>query len=1058
MTEEINSSILQKFPPKLPPMVVVDGKEVDPFEFINSGGRLADINWLPGELVDLVAKHKPKKDEDYDEETKMFNLSNLETAAMNFFNEQPTYINFYQCKQMLTEFGNQWGFAVHTHGWHLCCHYGGERRETKKVATPDRRERKSNKIGCSFVVKVGWKRADHALSRVSKPVYVKISASCFKHTCYAGLESLRGAKKKTGKYTIQDLEQLGTVLDTLLEGNMSAHQLRVLMRKYIPEGVEITSRDIHNLRVRATKYRFENEGVIPPADFDDIINLRPIDEDNTYIRKGSDCLSKEISLILKKAMSERDERSGSWIVKIFLDKIKAEDKYFDYRIWHDPEDDRPRGVAWITRAMRERWLRFGHTLSTDAMKRQLNSLNWHYMAITVHDHENRVGVVIESLTIGEQMDAYAWLASSLFEMEPGRDRDTVTIIFSDCFLQSGFLSQIGLSQITTNLIWDSFHLLSDVFPKALGDNIFRTVQNDLRRMVYSETREGYDEAYNEIVRKLSGNCTAIDFVSGYYSKPHHFAQHFVRQVLYHLNKSSSQGAEANHASVLAHGPRASTQQIELQIELLLKRQNELLTKQNTADFKYSLEAAKKAALSENANDKEALNILSAKGYEWWQYISKQHKKYRTEHDDESGYYSVYYRDNDSPIATIPDNTRCACSQQKAFNSMCAHELSAFGGKFDEALFSGQLKQPQHDKVVPSYNDLFMENDDSIHCDSIAHSSVDSDDSDNQSFEVETNDDEETVDREDEAALPPTPPDDSDYSNSHQNDLDDRKPAAKATNQRIPYGRFREVCSTLADESSKHPLSSLIYGQLVKTLDAVRECRTENEFLEALQFQMPNTQGQPSQDTTLHYTTLDLSEVPKAASVARYGRPNFKRKTSATMERFGGHIRSTKQRKTVTCGFCGLSGNHNVSGCPTLKALGYQKKACDIREFRQVDIGETPSKVKSTQTAWMKQVLKRQNNAVLESIPRETKWLVFHGVHNALNTVASKETVSATRSRIEPVAEVSCYNSFGVLIQYSEQTSAFQNVICEMQAVHDWLSKNCKTTGQKSTRLIIDHKY
>ena len=260
MTEKTNSSVIKKFPPKLPPMVVVDGKEVDPFEYISSGARPADINWLPGELVELVAKYKPNKDEDYDEETKMFNLSKLEAATTNLFKEQPSYINFYQCKQMLTEFGHQWGFAVHTHGWTLRCHYGGKRRETKKVATPDRRQRASNKIGCSFCVKVGWQVAEHSLPRVSRRVCVKLSASCFKHSCYAGLESLHDAKKRTGKYTIQDLEQLGTDLDTLLEGNMSTHQLRVLMRKYIPEGVEITSNDIHNLRVRARKYRLEKNG------------------------------------------------------------------------------------------------------------------------------------------------------------------------------------------------------------------------------------------------------------------------------------------------------------------------------------------------------------------------------------------------------------------------------------------------------------------------------------------------------------------------------------------------------------------------------------------------------------------------------------------------------------------------------------------------------------------------------------------------------------------------------------------------------------------------------
>ena len=40
---------------------------------------------------------------------------------------------------------------------------------------------------------------------------------------------------------------------------------------------------------------------------------------------------------------------------------------------------------------------------------------------------------------------------------------------------------------------------------------------------------------------------------------------------------------------------------------------------------------------------------------------------------------------------------------------------------------------------------------------------------------------------------------------------------------IPYSCFQEICSTLADESTKHPMSSLIYGQSI-VARFVQRCR------------------------------------------------------------------------------------------------------------------------------------------------------------------------------------------------------------------------------------------
>jgi hypothetical protein len=78
-----------------------------------------------------------------------------------------------------------------------------------------------------------------------------------------------------------------------------------------------------------------------------------------------------------------------------------------------------------------------------------------------------------------------------------------------------FLEQLGLRCPVdggegTDLVWDSFHLRSSVWPEKLGVHVYSLVKDDMGKMLYGDTRELYDEAYASIAVKLANNPALLE--------------------------------------------------------------------------------------------------------------------------------------------------------------------------------------------------------------------------------------------------------------------------------------------------------------------------------------------------------------------------------------------------------------------------------------------------------------------------------------------------------------------------------------------------------------------
>jgi hypothetical protein len=136
---------------------------------------------------------------------------------------------------------------------------------------------------------------------------------------------------------------------------------------------------------------------------------------------------------------------------------------------------------------------------------------------------------------------------------------------------------LGLDQ--THLFWDRWHLLNEVWPKELGLHLFKKVEDGLKKMVYTETLEGYEEAWKSVEASVLQNPTKLTYLrTKFHEKPEMFASFKIAEVEENMEWHGSTHAEQNHDSITSFLGKWCAQDILLQIEKLFTRQWEKLSK------------------------------------------------------------------------------------------------------------------------------------------------------------------------------------------------------------------------------------------------------------------------------------------------------------------------------------------------------------------------------------------------------------------------------------------------------------------------------------------------
>jgi hypothetical protein len=495
-----------------------DGTSMSMASVATARAKLADtFDWLPQSLKDMIDEHAPKSKDIKDG---IVNKTKLTQAAEELFGKKMKamqFINFYQLKAAVLRFGGAWGFLVTVDsGTALKCFFGDSCTKKKEslVSPSKKRKQQQMKNGCPFVIRSTFHPSLKGKSDIPRhAVPVRITTHNLMHgeQCQPSVETLRAAKRRAGAiFSEIDLSAIGNAMETIAEG-ANAQQIRRILRKYIPDGYVITSTDVHNIRARATKLFLEGSE-IDTESAQKLVTFKSLDRNEAALTlPDTDLCRKKINELLRTILRTTDT---GWKAKRFLELIKENSPGFDFRIHYD-EDERPDAVVWMAASMRKNWLRYGNVIFLDAMKRKLNSLHWPYIGLVGFDNEKRLAQFCESLCSGEQIHYYVWVMQMLEDMEPRRKLSTVHLFYSDCFITEDFLEQLGLSRPInggegTDLVWDSFHLRSSVWPEKLGVHTYSLVKDDMAIMLYGDTRDVYDEAYTRISVTLANNPALLE--------------------------------------------------------------------------------------------------------------------------------------------------------------------------------------------------------------------------------------------------------------------------------------------------------------------------------------------------------------------------------------------------------------------------------------------------------------------------------------------------------------------------------------------------------------------
>jgi hypothetical protein len=662
----------------------------------------SNLDWLNQELKLEVDALLPQEGEEIDDDGNV-NVDSIAEVARKHFSRGRYFYNFYQLKQFVERFAAQWGFAVTTQGNSIvcACAKSNTKAHASNVSPSKQRYRQTSLkvLECSWRITSSYVReskkktikhneSDSNISQSSKPpkrvsTRVFITNGCkLEHSagCTPGKTHQQLARKSSGAYAVK-IDHVKEIIAIMEAGYVPTRTLRSLLRAHTPADVPISANDIRNFRLRALMYCSCPANELHRNQIKTLLEFESLDA-RELASLDNDATSTKALAILRQVLQETGE---GWNVICYLNEMKKSFEGFDYRISNDATSGKPTAVVWLTPTMRKMWKRFSDALFLDAQKRQRNKLQWPYIAVTIIDHENTIGVACESIVLEESHEAYAFILKSLFEMEPVVKKESIKVIYGDGLLTPNLLELVGISD-TARLVWDHYHLLNEIWPRQLGESISALIAKKLSALVYANTEEEYHIAFKSIETSLPEYPVKVAYLRGYYNQPDLFAKYSIRRIPSNLKKHGSTHAEQNHSSTSAHfGKEVTCLDPVQQIRGLLERQGELRAKRKHREAKYRHTCSVLGLLPSDPR-----NVLSKYCYDKiWTKSYCDYTKYTVTLLDGG---NVCVHRNGTPALSariIKPNQRCDCEDRISWQVQCVHELALSGGQFDKTQFASR---------------------------------------------------------------------------------------------------------------------------------------------------------------------------------------------------------------------------------------------------------------------------------------------------------------------------------------------------------------------------------
>jgi hypothetical protein len=656
--------------------------------------ELLQKDWLCSGLLHEIEQLFPSQSEIKANDDNKRDPLAFQQKISQLFSPGRIFASFKQLDQAADMFLGAWAVKkIHTTKSIRCAYSPShEKKDRKHIDVSKRRKLEptlKSVYKCPFTIRYSFVAycKNPALKKPDIFYHVKITQVNYQHTCQMSTIFHRQALQKSGGLQ-PDLNGLNDIMSLLREKPMlSSGVLRPLIAKYLPFYKATDAKFICNFRLRAQNWLVANgDKELTMEEARTLSSKRPYASDE-FVLSDNPMQKQNLTSLLRKVMQED---SSTWDALRFLDKMKATNPGFDFRVKYDAHG-RPEGVCWMLPEMRSDLLRFGNLLFLDSQKRQFNTVGWPYIGPVIKDSELQVRCVAESICVEESHRMYVWITQMLVEMEPRFTLNSIKIIFGDQALTDQILYDLGIED-TCILRGDYYHLINEVWPHTFGIRLYQKIRGHMDRMLLG-SKEEWEHAYSSAKTHLLSDAEKFSSLEEIYNNPSHYAGWFLKKIEGNLFLNGSVPAEQNHSSVAAHlGSGASWSVVE-QVSKLLSRQTHLSSKRRQEEsqayvchLKYKSKLPDKAG----ADDEEAKKQLSFFAYRKLFVVEYEASRRLQYQADDNG--TVVWP-NGKPSScdqhvVIQSGTRCSCRRRMAYNHQCCHEL-CFDGKLILSKYSGR---------------------------------------------------------------------------------------------------------------------------------------------------------------------------------------------------------------------------------------------------------------------------------------------------------------------------------------------------------------------------------
>ena len=808
------------------------------------------------------------------------------------------------------------------------------------------------------------------------------------HGCNPNTQQHQFCASRKGEYTSNIPTTVYWQLCSLMKSNhknyVATSTIKSSLSKCVPTYHNVTKQDIFNTRIRCKRLLKKFSNCDDYKQFEE--SLHSNDKYLKLIEKDNGLDVDETIEIMKESFDELfDNPCTSDVLEIdnisnyetlsmkfpdYLQLISLKSKGFQYRLAIG-DNQKINGVVWMTATMRSNFERFGSYICLDAMKRELNTLNWPYFGISLYNELNSVCVGCESLMMSEQNDAYQFMLKSCFEMCPGRKPEDILIVSGDGFFTQNTLQYWGL--LKAKFVADFWHLFDTGLRDRFGQNHFNILSDNLKRMANSYNEEILNRKFEDAKAQLKkygiNNGKIEDELNKFYDQRHSYATYLVQQIPGNRNRRGSSCAEQNHSSIssLVFGDKEHKDYMEhahVMIRDLFNRQRIHTNKFNQALFGLTNKRnVKKEAIEIQYRNSDSYNIVSDAlenlNYNAFLLFEKEVNDSQNYElisnmemiDNEFSTCTVVQRiDMNAPSRKFLNKTkRCSCNFRITHLMMCRHEVLIHNKEFKIDLFD--IMHRYRANVTMSYNigqeqnysnntqissEIFEAIDKSTDGCSVddltskfanittKNNTIHNDNEDNVTFDNDLEDEHDLLHTQEKQKEDHDIHDKGSYKHKSTN-LNEFLPAKSIQNISNEIYNYYEK----SNDNTKLCISSLLImiKEMAKTNTDKDRCETLSITQIDRELQMRNIVQTYNSCFQIGNTIFDTTKSNSSNKEIQKTRTRNRHKRKHELIR-----ESNKKHKNISqCSFCkGIS--HNKTNCPRLSELKSQYRLISVNEI------------------------------------------------------------------------------------------------------------------------------